>query len=63
MEAKVVKVEFLLGLMMSVFGLVSLFNNAPKQKVVKVLVLNFDPVIETEGSKRLHEVFGWHDPK
>jgi hypothetical protein len=29
----------------------------------KVLVLNFDPVIEAEGSKRLHEVCRFHDPR
>ncbi|MGQ9463369.1 MAG: hypothetical protein ACUVTP_10985 [Candidatus Fervidibacter sp.] len=32
-------------------------------KIVKVLVINFDPVIEAEGGKRLHEVLNWHDPK
>jgi hypothetical protein len=29
---------------------------------VKVLVLNFDPKIKSEGGKRLHEVCGWNDP-
>lgn len=29
----------------------------------KVLVLNFDPIIEAEGGKRLHEVAGWNDPR
>jgi hypothetical protein len=28
----------------------------------KVLVLNFDPVIKSEGGKRLHEVAKWNDP-
>lgn len=28
----------------------------------KVLVLNFDPIIESEGGKRLHEVGKWNDP-
>jgi len=28
----------------------------------KVLVLNFDPVVESEGGKRLHEVRPWNDP-
>ncbi len=31
-------------------------------KVFKVLVLNFDPVIESRGGKRLHQVAGWNDP-
>lgn len=30
---------------------------------VKVLVLNFDPVIPEEGNKLLHEVCGWADPR
>lgn len=30
---------------------------------VKVLVLNFDPVILEEGGKRLHEVGQWNDPR
>jgi hypothetical protein len=30
---------------------------------VRVLVLNFDPVVPQEGSKRLHEVCGWNDPR
>jgi hypothetical protein len=29
----------------------------------KVLVLNYDPVIEAEGRRRLHEVCGWNDPQ
>jgi hypothetical protein len=29
---------------------------------LKALVLNFDPVFESEGGKRLHEVRGWNDP-
>ena len=29
---------------------------------VKVLVLNYDPIIEYEGGKRLHEVCGWTSP-
>ncbi len=36
---------------------------APKPIVVRVLVLNYDPVIEAEGGKRLHEVAGWNDPR
>jgi hypothetical protein len=28
----------------------------------KVLVVNFDPVIEAEGGRRLREVCGWNDP-
>ncbi len=30
---------------------------------VKVLVINYDPIIEKEGRKRLHEVLKWRDPK
>lgn len=30
---------------------------------ISVLVLNYDPIIESEGVKRLHEVFGWNDPR
>lgn len=30
---------------------------------VKVLVLNFDPLIPQEGNRRLHEVGKWHDPR
>jgi hypothetical protein len=40
---------------------------APKRDTrpidVKVLVLNFDPVIPEEGGKRLHEVGRWTDPR
>lgn len=53
----------LLGLAAAAFWFVSVGVNVPNQKVIKVLVLNFDPVIEAEGGKRLHEVFNWHDPK
>jgi hypothetical protein len=28
----------------------------------KVLVLNYDPIIESHGGKRLHQVLGWNDP-
>ncbi len=31
-------------------------------KIFKVLVINFDPIIESQGNKRLHEVLGWNDP-
>lgn len=30
---------------------------------VNVVVLNYDPIIESEGGKRLHEVFQWNDPR
>ncbi len=32
-------------------------------KVIKVLVVNYDPIIESEGGKRLHEVCKWNDPR
>lgn len=30
---------------------------------VRVLVLNYDPLVPSEGNKRLHEVFRWNDPR
>jgi hypothetical protein len=36
---------------------------APAVIALNVLVLNFDPLIETEGGRRLHEVCGWNDPR
>ena len=30
--------------------------------VIRVLNLVYDPIIESMGGKRLHEVFGWNDP-
>jgi len=30
---------------------------------VRVLVLNFDPLVPSEGGRRLHVVFGWNDPR
>jgi hypothetical protein len=38
-------------------------QGAPKSVAPKVLVLNFDPIIESEGGKRLHEVAKWNDPR
>ncbi|MFT4628187.1 MAG: hypothetical protein ACI8PZ_006882 [Myxococcota bacterium] len=29
---------------------------------VRVLVLNFDPIVPSSGGQRLHEFFGWNDP-
>ena len=31
-------------------------------QVVKVLVLNYDPTVPSQGNRRLHEVQGWNDP-
>jgi len=31
--------------------------------VKRVLVLNFDPILESEGGVRVHEHFGWNDPR
>jgi hypothetical protein len=28
----------------------------------QVLVINFDPVVQSEGGRRMHDVLGWHDP-
>ncbi|MCS7065119.1 MAG: hypothetical protein NZL85_02455, partial [Fimbriimonadales bacterium] len=30
---------------------------------VRVLVLNFDPLVQAEGGKPLHRVLGWNDPR
>lgn len=35
----------------------------PRPLVVKVLVLNFDPLIPQEGNRRLHAVGRWTDPR
>lgn len=35
---------------------------AVKPVKVKVLVINFDPVLKTRGNRRLHEEFKWSDP-
>lgn len=32
-------------------------------KVFRVLVLNYDPVLESQGGVRLHEYAGWQDPR
>src|SRR5688500_4399752 len=29
----------------------------------RILVINYDPIIEAEGGRRLHEVCGWNDPR
>ena len=29
----------------------------------KVLVVNYDPIVRSEGGKPLHAVFGWNDPR
>jgi len=54
---------FALGLVAAALWFGCIGGDFPNRKVIKVLVLNFDPVIEAEGNKRLHEVFNWHDPK
>lgn len=38
-------------------------SSAQKPITVKVLVLNFDPIVAQEGGKRLHEVLKWQDPR
>jgi hypothetical protein len=32
-------------------------------KTFKVLVLNYEPIIESQGGLRLHQVAGWNDPR
>jgi hypothetical protein len=41
------------------------FEAAPgnPQQVIRVLVLNFEPRIPSEGNQRLWEVFNWNDPR
>lgn len=63
----------LLAVLLAVLCHVSVMADAPKAGpaqspttstiVVKVLALNFDPVIPAEGNKRLHEVCRWDDPR
>lgn len=36
-------------------------NNLPI--TVSVIVLNYDPLVPSEGNRRLHEVMGWNDPR
>jgi hypothetical protein len=45
-------------------GLWNPFHEAPDNHpiVQKVLVLNYDPFVPSEGGKRLREVFGWNNP-
>ncbi len=40
-------------------------NDTRMSKLLKprVLVINFDPIIESEGHRRLNEVCGWNDPR
>jgi hypothetical protein len=38
-------------------------RNTDPAKSLRVLVLNFDPVLESRGGRRLHEVAGWGDPR
>ncbi len=38
-------------------------RSSEKPLEVKVLVLNFDPIIPQEGGRRLHQVCGWNDPR
>jgi hypothetical protein len=36
----------------------------PQRSVApKVLVINFDPIVRSEGDRQLHEVLGWNDPR
>ena len=41
----------------------SSFAPAEAPITVRVLVLDYDPIVKSEGGKRLHEVFHWRDPK
>lgn len=39
-------------------------EEGPLEPIVrKVLAINIDPIIESEGRKRLHEVLDWYDPE
>ena len=35
---------------------------APATVSPQVLVLNFDPIVQSRGDRPLHEVLGWNDP-
>jgi len=37
-------------------------TETPPRLDLKVLVINYDPILPSEGGKRLHEVMGWTDP-
>ncbi len=60
------------GLALGVLGGMALMTRAgaaprrapqpPPFVAPRVLVINFDPVVESEGGRRLHEVGGWNDP-
>ena len=36
---------------------------APRHPPVRVLVLDFDPIIPDSGGRRMHEAFGWNRPR
>ncbi|MDQ7780673.1 MAG: CRTAC1 family protein [Planctomycetota bacterium] len=40
-------------------------RGGPERKTLapRVLVINFDPIIKSEGNTRLHQACGWNDPK
>ena len=38
-------------------------NDDPPPIRVKVLVLNFDPTVPSQGGQLLHEALGWQDPR
>lgn len=38
-------------------------TNGNQPQTVKVLVINYEPQIPSEGGKKLWEVFGWNDPR
>jgi hypothetical protein len=47
-----------------VFGIWIGGTPEPKDSVtLKVLVLNFDPIVHSEGDRPLHEVLRWNDPR
>jgi len=37
-------------------------DDGNRPRVFKVMVINFDPIVEIRGNKRLHQVYGWNDP-
>ncbi|MGB9596101.1 MAG: hypothetical protein ACPL7B_07445, partial [Candidatus Poribacteria bacterium] len=41
---------------------ISMPQNESDQLEIKVIVINYDPIIKSEG-KRLHEVCNWNDPR
>jgi hypothetical protein len=53
----------IVGVAVAALGVVAPATKVDKPIVVKVLVLNFDPILPSDGGKRLHEAVHWQDPR